>query len=79
MNKQFFNGSITMLFSGKHCIKMIINIHIQGRIQEFWLGGAWNFFFKGMGSGGLKAPSGSRATPRWGPMAGAKPPETPEF
>ena len=68
MNKLFFNGSITMLFSGKHCIKMIINIHIQGRIQEFWLGGAWNFFFKGMGSGAdLRPPDCPGQRPGGGP------------
>ena len=53
-------------------------VRIQGRIQEFCLGGAWIFFFKGMGSGGhLKASEGPGQRP--GSSQGAKPPEAPNF
>ena len=48
-------------------ITRLMYVSVQGRIQEFWLGGR-GFFFKDIGFGGhLKAPSGSRATPWWGP------------
>ena len=42
-------------------------VRVQGRIQEFWLGGAWIFFQRHGDVGRLKAPIGFRATPWWGP------------
>ena len=42
--------------------------HNQGRIQEFWLGGAWIFFSKAWGFGGrLKTPGGPEQRPGGGP------------
>ena len=50
----------------------------QGRIQEFWLGGGREFFFKGIGFGGHLKPPVGPGNALVGAQ-GAKPPEAPEF
>ena len=56
----------------------MIYVH-QGRIQEFWLGGAWIFFSKGMELGAVLRPPMGPGQRHGGGPRGRSPPEAPEF
>ena len=63
---------------GKHTEVQTDDGREQGRIQEFWLGGAWIFFSKAWGLGAaLRPPEGPGQRPD--SFQGAKLPEAPNF